>query len=557
MSEVSNAQKRHFNVTGLCTPAQDYMVDITSKLSGIKEMIDAGEYFTINRARQYGKTTTLHALKQYLKDDYIVVKISFEGLGGQFFADEASFCSGFARIFEKALRFSSASKEDIQCWNDIADVNNFLELSGKITDFCQGRRVVLLIDEVDKATDNQTFLHFLGMLREKYLSRKAGEDFTFTSVILAGVYDVKNIKLRMQEKGYAVIQEGETKYNSPWNTRESNEENGCLHTFDECTRDHREHALYDIASSFEIDMAFSPVEIATMLREYEADHHTNMDIEEIASEIWNYTSGYPFLVSRICQELDETDKPWNVHGVQAAVKAILLEKNTLFDDIAHNLENNETLFSFMYELLILGQEKHFERTNSTIDLAATYGFIRNDDGKAVVDNRMFEIKIANYFISKNLEKKDNVKIGGVLTEDVIRDGHFRMDYVLEKFASHYAELYENEKNRKFLEEKGRLLFLTYLRPLINGKGFYHIESQTSTERRMDIVVDYGNDQFVLELKLWYGAKKHEEAYRQLWEYLESTHRQEGYLLTFDFRKQKKPVYQWVTYQGKRILDVVV
>ena len=74
---------------------------------------------------------------------------------------------------------------------------------------------------------------------------------------------------------------------------------------------------------------------------------------------------------------------------------------------------------------------------------------------------------------------------------------------------------------------------------------------------MDIVVDYGTDQFVLELKLWYGAKKHEEAYQQLWEYLESTQKEEGYLLTFDFRKQKKPVFNWVTYRGKRILDVVV
>lgn len=529
MSVASKISKRHFNVTGLCTPEKDYMVDITSKLSGIKKMIEAGEYFTINRARQYGKTTTLHALKQYLKDDYIVVKISFEGLGGQFFADEKSFCRGFAGIFERGLRFSSASKADIQCWKDMTDINNFWKLSERITDFCQDRKVVLLIDEVDKATDNQTFLHFLGMLREKYLSRKAGEDFTFVSVILAGVYDVKNIKLRMQEKGYAVLQEGETKYNSPWN----------------------------IASAFEIDMAFSTAEIATMLREYEADNHTDMNIEETAAEIRNYTNGYPFLVSRICRELDETDKPWNASGIQAAVKVILLEKNTLFDDIAHNLENNETLRSFMYELLILGQEKQYERTNSTIDLAATYGFIRNDGGKAVIDNRMFEIKIANYFISNNLQKKDNVKISGVLTEDVIKDGHFQMEYVLKKFAVHYSELFEKEKNRKFLEENGRLLFLTYLKPLINGKGFYHIESRTNTERRMDIVVDYGTDQYVLELKRWYGAKKHEEAYKQLWEYLEGTHRQEGYLLTFDFRKQKQPMFQWITYQGKRILDVVV
>lgn len=47
-----------------------------------------------------------------------------------------------------------------------------------------------MVDEMDKCSDNQVFLSFLGMLRNKYLSRNTGEDFTFKSVILAGVYDV-------------------------------------------------------------------------------------------------------------------------------------------------------------------------------------------------------------------------------------------------------------------------------------------------------------------------------------------------------------------------------
>lgn len=214
------------------------------------------------------------------------------------------------------------------------------------------------------------------MLREKYLSRKAGEDHTFVSVILAGVYDVKNIKLRMQEKGFAAAQAGE-KYNSPWN----------------------------VASSFDIDMSFSAAEIGSMLSDYETDHHTGMNVMDAAQQIWNYTNGYPFLVSRIAQEIDEKGLSWDGQGIQRAVKQILQEKNTLFDDIAHNLENQADLRSFLYELLILGQEKHYERTNPTIDLAATFGFIRNEDGRAVIDNRMFEIKMTNYFISKNMEEK--------------------------------------------------------------------------------------------------------------------------------------------------------
>ena len=44
-----------FNVTGACDPQLHYMVDIKDRLAEIKELVDDGAYFTINRARQYGK----------------------------------------------------------------------------------------------------------------------------------------------------------------------------------------------------------------------------------------------------------------------------------------------------------------------------------------------------------------------------------------------------------------------------------------------------------------------------------------------------------------------
>ena len=48
------------------------------------------------------------------------------------------------------------------------------------------REVVLMIDEVDKSSNSQLFLSFIGMLRDKYLARNEGEDSWFLSVILAG-----------------------------------------------------------------------------------------------------------------------------------------------------------------------------------------------------------------------------------------------------------------------------------------------------------------------------------------------------------------------------------
>jgi hypothetical protein len=131
------------------------------------------------------------------------------------------------------------------------------------------------------------------------------------------VYNIKNIKLKMINDGlYTPTAEEGKIYNSPWN----------------------------IAADFEVDMSFNPTEIAGMLAEYEADRHTGMDIPAISEYIHAFTSGYPFLVSRICQIIDEDmDKNWTFEGVREAVNMLTDERNTLFDDIYKNLENNRKL----------------------------------------------------------------------------------------------------------------------------------------------------------------------------------------------------------------------
>jgi hypothetical protein len=369
------------------------------------------------------------------------------------------------------------------------------------------------------------------MLRDKFLSRKNGTDHTFHSVVLAGVHDVKNIKLKMINEGtYTPSSEENKLYNSPWN----------------------------IAASFEVDMSFSPAEIATMLAEYEKDHDTGMDMATIAEEIHGYTSGYPFLVSRICKHIDEKlNRDWTPSGIREAVSVILAEKNTLFDDISKNLENNRGLYDFMYDVLIKGAENRYIVDNPLVDFASMYGLIKKVGGKVAVSNRIFEIRISNYFISKQSNGNSEKQIEGVLQRDVVHDGRFDMELCLRKFAEHYAELF-SEKDVPFLERQGRMLFLSYIKPLINGRGFYHIESQFTDLRRMDIVIDFGQDQFIVELKLWKGEAAMEKAYEQLLGYMQSKGANTGHLLTFDFRKTKEAQEpEWVQMGGCRIFSVMV
>jgi hypothetical protein len=69
-------------------------------------------------------------------------------------------------------------------------------------------------------------------------------------------------------------------------------------------------------------------------------------------------------------------------------------------------------------------------------------------------------------------------------------------------------------------------------------------------------VDFGAQQFIVELKLWRGEQKHEKAYEQLIKYLDSKNKSEGYLLTFDFRKKKAKKFsaKWIRKGKKRFLD---
>jgi hypothetical protein len=281
-----------------------------------------------------------------------------------------------------------------------------------------------------------------------------------------------------------------------------------------------------------------------------------MDIAAIAEEIYGYTSGYPYLVSSICRYIDETlNKDWSHKGIEAAVKLTLTEGSTLFDDVKKNLEMSKDLYNLIYEILILGVEKRYNRDNPATEWGLIFGFIKEHEGKVVVANRIFELRIANYFMEINSLEHGEKEVNGVLRQDVIADGRFDMALCLRKFAEHYRHLF-NKTDAPFLERHGRLIFLSYLQPLINGKGFYHIESQFTDLRRMDIVVDYGSQQFIIELKLWRGKAAHEEAYTQLAGYLRDKGVQEGYLLSFDFRREAQDNADWVEKDGVRIFDVM-
>lgn len=524
---------KEFNTTGLCVPGMHYMVDTESKLDKAIELVNKGKYFTINRSRQFGKTTTLFALENALKDRMEVISISFEGVGDAPFSANKSFVNMVILRIAKAMKFTKIKEEDIDLWaKEVSyDEECAIEyLSDRITELCKKYEIVLMVDEMDKCSDNQVFLNFLGMLREKYLNRNAGKDFTFKSVIIAGVYDIKNLKLKLRP-------DEERKYNSPWN----------------------------IAVDYNIDMSFHPQEIATMLKDYEADTHTGMDIKAISEELYYYTNGYPYLVSWLCKWIEEQgERNWTSDGIHKAVKEYYHTDSTLKDDVIKNYENHVELRNLLNSIILEGIEYSFVSTDEAVDLGLTFGILRrNKFDRLEISNIIFTNVLTEHVVFK--EEIRNKHIQPEKSQFIKDDGHLDMVCVLNRFQALMKAEYR-EEDEKFVESQGRLLFLCFLRPIINGTGFYYVEPETRSSSRMDIVVTYLDEEFIIELKIWHGNSYRKDGVKQLNGYLESREQKKGYLVSFSFLKNKEYTAGYLSdikndevagIEDKEIYEVVV
>lgn len=518
-----------FNITGVCVPTLHYMADVSRKFNRIMAMVEAGDYFIINRPRQYGKTTMLFRLSDVLRKsgEYLVFNISFEGIGDTIFEKESSFCKTFLSLMQREMEAYGYEKQADFLRKAIERVATLDDLSQAISQFTRENdsKLVVLIDEVDKSSNNQLFVSFLGMLRNKYLRRQLPFDKTFHTVVLAGVHDITSLKLKLRP-------EDEQKYNSPWN----------------------------IAADFKVDMNLYPDEIKPMLDEYAADRGVTMDTQAVAERLFYYTAGYPFLVSKLCKMFDEEMLPeknareWTLADVDTAASRLVTETNANFDTLIKNLENYPELYELTWRMVVEAEPFSFNIHDPVVNLGVIHGIFSNGRGLNI-HNRIYRELIANYMAFRTYRTREEISHGasGIFT---LPDNRLDVEKVLTRFQSFMQEEY-SKQDRGFLERQGRLLFLAFLKPILNGHGYSFKEPQISEERRLDVVITFYQHRYVAELKVWRGEAAHERGLAQLSGYLDGLGLREGFLVIFDHGAVKSWRQEKVEVNGKSIFAVWV
>jgi hypothetical protein len=277
--------------------------------------------------------------------------------------------------------------------------------------------------------------------------------------------------------------------------------------------------------------------------------------------LFRYTSGYPFLVSHLCKIMDEellpqkSEKSWTTDDLEWAVNRLIRENNTNFESLIKQLTNNNALADLIYAIAVDGEYFSYNIHHPLVNLAVIHGMVRSRGGRLVIHNQIYNQVIINY-MTDNLHLLQLSKGSTQSASYHNDDRSLNMVRVLERFQAFMKAEY-SKKDADFIEKQGRLLFLAFLKPIINGAGHDFKEPQISEEKRLDVVITYYEHKYIAELKIWYGQKYHEKGLIQLADYLESQGLTEGYLVIFD----KNEIKNWGTdkqiVNGKEIFMIWV
>jgi len=490
---------RYFNVAGPCKKEKHYMIDASSRLHGVEQLIDMEQYFVIHAARQSGKTTYLQDLTRRLQESekYYVLYCSLEKM--QMLEDYREGIPAIVKKIKNVLRFSDIPHKETFAEN--AEYDDFTSvLNTELVLFCMklDKPLVILFDEVDCLAEG-TLISFMRQLRNGYNDR-CFIPFVH-SVALVGMRNIRDYKAKVRPESESL---GSA---SPFN----------------------------IVTKTMTLKNFTKEEITMLYRQH--TEATGQVFEQEAIDlIYEQTQGQPWLVNAIAREVivemlqSDYTRPVTASLVDEAIQTIILRRDTHIDSLLERLKE-ERVRKFI-EPVIMGGDQPMDRLSDDYQYVCDLGLIK-EDGKIMPSNpiygeviaRMLSLNFQNDFCSEKYPYQ--------IPRYLLTNGRIDMDYLMRDFQQFWREnsaIWETKYQYK--EAAPHLILMAFLQRIINGGG-YIIREMAAGKGRTDLCLVYEGQKYPIELKIRYGEKSVSEGIDQTMRYMDTFGCSDGWLAIFD------------------------
>ena len=515
-----NKPKRYFEKSGVVDPKASYYVPLENVTNmdnqDIKTMVDYGRYFSIFAPRQSGKTTFFEGFCSELEKDpaYISILLSFQdykGLAGSKFYSliQEGINEQLLQRLEKVRCNSLDTVRTLLATLDITDHISFRELFQALNRTIKAKKIVIFIDEFDGIPLHE-LENFLTTLRELYQKYKKRTDKALYSVGLVGIRNITKL-----------IVGGV----SPFNIADQ--------------------------------VSFPPFSLKNVRDLYgQYTEETNQPFTEGAVEkVYEETAGQPWLVNRLGTILSinirpETTAPITKEDVEKAIKLLLKERNSHFENLLEKAKRHKETF---VEIVFDGVD--YNPDDEDQSWLEQYGLVKEKNEKARVANVIYKRRFLKAFFRESDASAD-ISYKGYYTAD----GFLNMAAIISDFEEYIFRIGVNAfyTNKKPYEKTGQFLLTAWLYQFVEGgKGVLHYEIPTGLGR-MDILLTYRGRKYIIETKINHSKINTtiDRAVEQICgKYLLTEKALEGYVVVFDVKTKVGDVRtpQKRQIEGKEVL----
>jgi len=496
---------REFNVEGPCDPERHFTVMREALVRKGIEKIEKGKYFTIFAPRQAGKTTYFQLMIHQLeKTAYLPIWISFED-----FANAT--VEKFYATLEHELKMRTA-RHSMTLSAHISDNLSLRRFFDEIKQ--QGKTLVLVIDEfegVPFAALSELMHTFRKMYHEKMLHG-------LHSLILVGV---RNISGAVLDKA------------SPFN----------------------------IADEIEVPY-FSKAEVENLIAQYEQESGQIFQ-KKVIAKIYENTLGQPGLVNAVCRELVEKictnrSKPVDMTSFRRVLVYFLTER--IDRNISNIVSKAREHRDFMLKVLFGESEIPFQIYDERIKFLQSHGVIAKDQSGAVdVPIPLYKNALISAF--RPLINGETVHYTSPTErfEEFYKENGLNID----KIIRHYIQYVQRRGFRAFdtenLKESAcHYSFDAYINFFIERLGGKTYMEVPTSRGRLDTLIVYQDQTYVIEIKRWSDAIYYQKGKRQLAAYAKSEGLAEGFYVVFSSQHQESDtLFEQEEIDGVKIHTYVV